>query len=49
MERKNKKKIKWDYKKIEEHNISRGTRMKINESKTPKNVITFPPPQVIED
>ena len=36
MEKKNKKKIKWDYKKIEEQNILRGTRLKINESKTPK-------------
>lgn len=38
MERKNKKKIKWDSKKIEEQNIFRGTRMKITENKTPKNV-----------
>ena len=36
MERKNIKKIKWDQNNIQDHNKSRGTRMKINEKKTPK-------------
>ena len=37
MERKNKKKIKWDNKKINKDNELIGTREKINEAKTPKN------------
>jgi len=36
MERKNIKKIKWDKNNIQNHNKLRGTRMKINEKKTPK-------------
>ena len=36
MERKNKKKIKWDIKNIQSHNKLRGTRIKISEGKTPK-------------
>lgn len=36
MDRKNIKKIKWDQNNIQYHNIFRGTRMKINEKKTPK-------------
>ena len=36
MERKNIKKIKWDQNNIQGHNKFRGTRMKINEKKTPK-------------
>ena len=39
MNRKNKKKISWDIKKINEYEIMKGNRMKINEPKTPKKKI----------
>lgn len=39
MERKNKKKIKWDQNNIKNHDKLRGTRIKITENKTPKRSI----------
>ena len=48
MQRKNIKKIKWDKNNIINHDKLRGTRMKINEIKTPKNNLN-PPSQKDQD
>ena len=42
MQRKNIKKIRWDKNNIINHDKLRGTRMKINEIKTPKKNLNLP-------
>lgn len=41
MNRKNKKKISWDIKKLNEYDIIKGKRMKINGPKTSKKNLLF--------